>query len=111
MKVIIAADASLVPPDYRLERSKARQPGEVHRPELKTEGQRPITQETAYAAETEDDVATGGESEAEEAQDRAEAGDREGSDGRRRRRRRRRGGRRPGGEESGDRKSTRLNSS
>ncbi|WP_298726784.1 ribonuclease E/G [uncultured Ferrovibrio sp.] len=95
MRVIIAADASLVPPDYRIERSKTRQPGEVNRPELasKNDGQRPITQETAYAAETDEDA---GETEADEAQaqDTAEGEEDGAGEGRRRRRRRRRRGRR-----------------
>ncbi|HLT75854.1 MAG TPA: Rne/Rng family ribonuclease [Ferrovibrio sp.] len=100
MKVVIAADASLVPPDFRIERTKSRQPGDVNRPELKPEGQRPITQETAYAADADEEAASG---EGDEAQERAESGDREGSEGgRRRRRRRRRGRRSEGGEQSGD---------
>src|SRR3546814_7303605 len=51
MKVIVAADASLVPPDYRIERTRTRQPGEVSRPELavRGDGQRPITQEIGRA--------------------------------------------------------------
>jgi ribonuclease E len=101
MKVILAADASLVPPDYRIERSKTRQPGEVSRPELapRSEGPRPITQETAYAEVDEDLPAGEAEGEAEEAG--AVEGDEQGDGKRRRRRRRRRGrGRGEGGAEA-----------
>lgn len=89
MRVILAADASLVPPDFRIERNKPRQPGEVNRPDLapRHEAPRPITQESAYA-ET-DDVATD-ESEAEEMPAPGAEGAEEDGDGRRRRRRRRR---------------------
>lgn len=94
MRVILAADSSLVPPDFRIERSKTRQPGEVSRPDVvQRDTQRPITQESAYAED--DDVAeSGDEVQADEAV--AESvGSEEGGegDGRRRRRRRRRRGR------------------
>jgi ribonuclease E len=93
MRVILAADSSLVPPDFRIERSKTRQPGEVSRPELATrpDSQRPITQEHAYASDAEDGDAEEAETEtAVEAVAGEEAG--ENGDGRRRRRRRRRRG-------------------
>ncbi|WP_300299761.1 Rne/Rng family ribonuclease [Ferrovibrio sp.] len=90
MRVILAADASLVPPDFRIERSKPRQPGEITRPELapRSEAPRPITQESAYA-EPEEALAAD-EAEGEEAQPQAGAEGEEDGDGRRRRRRRRR---------------------
>ncbi|MFN4277336.1 MAG: ribonuclease E/G [Ferrovibrio sp.] len=89
MRVILAADATLVPPDFRIERNKPRQPGEVNRPDLapRHEAPRPITQESAYA-ET-DDVAAD-ESEGEEMPAPGAEGAEEDGDGRRRRRRRRR---------------------
>lgn len=89
MRVILAADASLVPPDFRIERNKPRQPGEVNRPDLapRHEAPRPITQESAYA-ETDDVVAD--EAEAEEMPAPGAEGAEEDGDGRRRRRRRRR---------------------
>ncbi|WP_341913353.1 Rne/Rng family ribonuclease [Ferrovibrio terrae] len=104
MRVILAADPSLVPPDFRIERSKTRQPGEVNRPEapVKLDPMRPITQESAYASDAEDgDAAEEGDSET-EATTEAGNGTEEGAEGdarRRRRRRRRRGGR--GREEGG----------
>jgi ribonuclease E len=107
MRVILAADPSLVPPDFRIERSKTRQPGEVHRPEVqKSDSQRPITQESAYASDAEDGDADEAETETEST---AEAGGAAGEEGgengdgrRRRRRRRRRGGRgREDGREDG----------
>ena len=98
MRVILAADASLVPPDFRIERNKPRQPGEVNRPELapRSEAPRPITQESAYA-ET-DDIAAD-EIEGEEMVAPGAEGAEEDGDGRRRRRRRRR---RRGGRERGE---------
>jgi ribonuclease E len=105
MRVILAADPSLVPPDFRIERSKTRQPGEVNRPEVapKLDPMRPITQESAYASDAEDgDVAEEGDSETETAAEAGSAAGEEGAEGearRRRRRRRRRGGR--GREEGG----------
>ncbi|WP_374466301.1 Rne/Rng family ribonuclease [Ferrovibrio sp.] len=98
MRVILAADASLVPPDFRIERNKPRQPGEVNRPELapRSEVPRPITQESAYA-ET-DDIAAD-EIEGEEMAAPGAEGAEEDGDGRRRRRRRRR---RRGGRERGE---------
>ncbi|MFN4308983.1 MAG: ribonuclease E/G [Ferrovibrio sp.] len=99
MRVILAADASLVPPDYRIERNKPRQPGEVNRPELapRSDVQRPITQESAYA-EADDAVADEAEGEELPAQAGAEGAEEDG-DGRRRRRRRRR---RRGGRDRGE---------
>lgn len=110
MRVILAADPSLVPPDFRIERSKTRQPGEVNRPEapVKLDPMRPITQESAYASDAEDgDAAEEGDSET-EATIEAGNGTEEGAEGdarRRRRRRRRRGGRgrEEGGREDGSR--------
>jgi ribonuclease E len=98
MRVILAADASLVPPDFRIERNKPRQPGEVNRPELapRSEVPRPITQESAYA-ETDDIAAE--EIEGEEMAAPGAEGAEEDGDGRRRRRRRRR---RRGGRERGE---------
>lgn len=104
MRVILAADPSLVPPDFRIERSKTRQPGDVSRPELvRPDSQRPITQESAYANDADD-----GEVDEGEAEGTVEAGSVAGEEGgengdgrgRRRRRRRRRGGR---GREDGGR--------
>jgi ribonuclease E len=94
MRVILAADPSLVPPDFRIERSKTRQPGDVNRPEVapKLDPMRPITQESAYAEpedETEDDAA--GEAEETVTVDGVEETAAEGEARRRRRRRRRRG--------------------
>jgi ribonuclease E len=108
MRIVVAADPSLVPPDYKIERSKPRQPGEVLRPEMtqRSESPRPITQQSSYAnaneefalidqeGEAEDDaelIEGEGEGEAEAAG--AEEGNGEGNGRRRRRRRRRRGGR------------------
>lgn len=97
MRVILAADPSLVPPDFRIERSKTRQPGDVTRPEVaRSDSQRPLTQESAYASDAED-----GEADETEIESTAEAGAAAGEEGgetadgraRRRRRRRRRGGR------------------
>ncbi|WP_290984706.1 Rne/Rng family ribonuclease [Ferrovibrio sp.] len=123
MRVIVAADNSLVPPDYKLDRAKLRQPGEVTRPELSTrvEPQRPITQESSYADAAEelafmdqdgeedgfeadtlglDDAADeAGQGENGQAENGTENG--ADSDGRRRRRRRRRRGGR-GDEANGD---------
>lgn len=95
MRVILAADPSLVPPDYRIERSKTRQPGEITRPELvKPDNMRPITQESAYAEEDvaadDGDETDGEDTAAETGAETAEGGE---GDGRRRRRRRRRRGR------------------
>jgi len=95
MRVILAADSSLVPPDFRIERSKTRQPGDVSRPEVasKSDAMRPITQESAYAEPQDDGTDDDEAGEAEETTN-AEAGGEEGEgDGRRRRRRRRRRGR------------------
>ncbi len=109
MRVVVAADPSLVPPDYKIERGKLRQPGEVTRPELnaRNEAQRPITQESSYAdaaeelsfmdqdgVESEDDTeAFEGEGENEAAAGAEEGnGDKDGGEKRRRRRRRRRRG-------------------
>jgi ribonuclease E len=97
MRVILAADPSLVPPDFRIERSKTRQPGDVTRPEVaRSESQRPLTQESAYASDADD-----GEADETETESTTEAGAIAGEEGgengdgrgRRRRRRRRRGGR------------------
>lgn len=105
MRVILAADPSLVPPDFRIERSKTRQPGEISRPEVVSRLDRPITQESAYASDAED-----GDAEETETESTAEAGNAASEDGgengdsrRRRRRRRRRGGRgrEDGGREDG----------
>jgi ribonuclease E len=105
MRVILAADPSLVPPDFRIERSKTRQPGDVHRPEVqKSDSQRPITQESAYASDADDGEADEGETETETAAEAAvgEEGAEGDGRGRRRRRRRRRGGRgREDGREDG----------
>lgn len=96
MRVILAADPSLVPPDFRIERSKTRQPGEVNRPEVapKLDPMRPITQESAYAEEDvaadDGDEADGEDTAAESGAETAEGSE---ADGRRRRRRRRRRGR------------------
>jgi ribonuclease E len=93
MRVILAADPSLVPPDFRIERSKTRQPGEVSRPEVVSRLDRPITQESAYASDADE-----GEADETETDSTAEAGAAgseeagENGDGRRRRRRRRRRG-------------------
>ena len=96
MRIILAADSSLVPPDFRIERSKTRQPGEVNRPEapVKLDPMRPITQESAYASEADEGDAD--EAEAESGVTEAGAAGEETAEGdgrRRRRRRRRRGGR------------------
>jgi len=106
MRVILAADPSLVPPDFRIERSKTRQPGEVHRPEVtQRDTQRPITQESAYASDAEDGDADEAETEstAEVGVAAGEEGGENGDGRRRRRRRRRRGGRgrEDGGREDG----------
>jgi len=111
MRVVVAADPSLVPPDYKIERGKLRQPGEVTRPELsaRNEAQRPITQESSYADAAEelsfmdqDGVESEEETEGFEGEGENEAaagvedsnGDKDaGEKRRRRRRRRRRGGR------------------
>ena len=104
MRVILAADPSLVPPDFRIERSKTRQPGEVNRPEVtRSENQRPITQESAYASDADEGDAD--ETETESTAEAGSAGEEGGENGdgrRRRRRRRRRGGRgREDGREDG----------
>jgi ribonuclease E len=104
MRVILAADPSLVPPDFRIERSKTRQPGEVSRPEVVSRLDRPITQESAYASDADE-----GDADETETETTAEAGSAAGEEGgengdgrRRRRRRRRRGGRgREDGREDG----------
>lgn len=106
MRVILAADPSLVPPDFRIERSKTRQPGDVSRPEapVKLDPMRPITQESAYASDADE-----GDADETETETTAEAGSAAGEEGgengdgrRRRRRRRRRGGRgREDGREDG----------
>jgi ribonuclease E len=109
MRVILAADPSLVPPDFRIERSKTRQPGEISRPEVVSRLDRPITQESAYASDAEDGDADETETETEGAAE-AVAGEEGGENGdgrRRRRRRRRRGGR---GREDGGREDGREDS-
>lgn len=98
MRVILAADPSLVPPDFRIERSKTRQPGEVNRPEapVKLDPMRPITQESAYASDADEGDAEEADSETETAAEAGSPAGEEGGEGdarRRRRRRRRRGGR------------------
>jgi len=114
MRVILGVDTTLVPPDYKIERSKPRQPGEVARPELVTRSeQRPITQQGSFAEVTDpsDDEADV-ERDVEMAD--AEGGSFAGEDGggenelnpdgtRRRRRRRRRRGRRPDEAQGGTR--------
>lgn len=103
MRVILAADPSLVPPDFRIERSKTRQPGDVHRPEVtQRDTQRPITQESAYASDAEDGDADETETEGAAEAVAGEEGGENGDGRRRRRRRRRRGGRgREDGREDG----------
>ncbi len=106
MRVIVAADNSLVPPDYKIERIKPRQPGEVSRPDLvQREGPRPITQESSYAEVNDAEDGEGFEDGAEAEEANGETRDAEGRDGengkRRRRRRRRRRGRDGEGEASG----------
>ncbi len=129
MRIVVAADSTLVPPDYKIERSKPRQPGEVLRPEMtqRSESPRPITQQSSYAnaneelalidqeGEAEDDAELiEGEGEGEGEAETETAGAEEGngdSDSRRRRRRRRRRGRKgedargdgaPSGSEAGN---------
>ncbi|MCW0235714.1 MAG: Rne/Rng family ribonuclease [Ferrovibrio sp.] len=106
MRVILAADPSLVPPDFRIERSKTRQPGEVNRPEapVKLDPMRPITQESAYASDADEGDAEDADSETETAAEAGGTAGEEGAEGdarRRRRRRRRRGGRDREGREDG----------
>ena len=104
MRVIVAADNSLVPPDYKIERVRPRQPGEVNRPEVaQREGPRPITQESSYAEANDADDGEGFDDGVEAEEANGESRDGEGRDGegrgegengrRRRRRRRRRRGR------------------
>ncbi|PJI40234.1 ribonuclease E/G [Ferrovibrio sp.] len=95
MRVILAADPSLVPPDFRIERSKTRQPGEISRPEVtRSDIQRPLTQESAYASDADEGDAD--ETETDSTAEVGATGEEGGENGdgrRRRRRRRRRGGR------------------
>lgn len=102
MRVLITVDSSLVPPDYKIERAKPRQPGDVLRPELVKHEIRPITQQNAYA-NSQDDLAEEGDAADEDGLEQdSVAGSDDGAGGdlnddgsRRRRRRRRRRGRRP----------------
>jgi ribonuclease E len=96
MRLSIAADDSLVPPEYRIERIKTREPGQRPLPKAPAP---PVTPEHAFAAEVEEEIEEEAEEIAEEAAEAeaapalpeaAPAG--EGGRRRRRRRRRRRGG-------------------
>jgi len=110
-RVMVQADDTLIAPDLRLERIKAKQPGEEGGPLVSADRIMAETDRLLAAAEAEEDAAdeieeteaeAEAEAEAETAERPAEAADGENGDRRRRRRRRRRGRDREPGEQRVD---------